>query len=313
MFESDLSVQRLEVKFDSSTERQKVLYANGRMQVRVLVLVSGENAQAEEVSLYGHPALQTLKLISYNTSAPLSGDWSVDAQENRYAHDMAGGTARITPLVPEVGNRLSDPSESVQVFEFWVTCRRPGSIQIAAEVILEGKKYRSNGFGGHDSSISLQAIAPKLYPKANFMLNRIRTLDLPSLFEKVEQYSLFLFGEGRQINLLDWKSLQVKHDADYATEFFSSGDATKVSEGLRSYVGYIAPIYGAQVTARTPQGYRTVPQEPGTISILSHLTAEYPDRPKRAEQVNLQVFDEFGTEHRVLVSPDVANRSYKIN
>ncbi|WP_192563286.1 hypothetical protein [Pseudomonas gozinkensis] len=311
MFENDLNIQRLEVKFESSTERQKLLYANGRMQVRVLVLVSGENAQAEEVSLHGHPALETLKLISYNTSAPLGGDWSVDAQENRYAHDMAGGTARVMPLVPLVGNRISDSSESVQVFEFWVTSRRPGSIQVAAEIILNGKKYRSNG-PTHESSITLQAIAPKLYPIANFMLNRTRVLDSPRLFEKLEQYSLVLYGEGRRINLLDWKSLQVNHDADYATEFFSSGDATKISSGLKSYVGYIAPIYGAQVTARTSQGFRTLPQDVGTISILSHLTAELPNKPERAEQVDLQVFDEFGTEHRIRISPDVANRSYKI-
>ncbi|MDD0968103.1 MULTISPECIES: hypothetical protein [Pseudomonas] len=313
MFENDLNIQRLEVKFESSTERQKVLYANGRMQVRVLVLVSGENAQAEEVSLHGHPALETLKLISYNTSAPLGGDWNVDAQENRYAHDIAGGTARVMPLVPAVGNRLSDPSESIQVFEFWVTCRRPGSIQIAAEITLEGKKYRSNGFEGHDSSVSLQAIAPKLYPVSNFMLNRTRVLDSPSLFEKVEQYSLVLYGEGRQINLLDWKSLQVKYDAEFATEFFSSGDATKVSSGLKSYVGYIAPIYGAQVTARTSQGFRTVSQDPGTISIISYLTAEHPNKPERTGQVDLHVFDEFGTEHIIRISPDIANRTYKIS
>lgn len=313
MFEKDLSIQRLEVRFESSNNRQQVLYANGRMQIRVLVLVSGENSLAEEVSLHGHPALETLKLISYNTSAPLGGDWSVDAQENRYAHDMAGGAARVMPFVPAVGNRLSDPSESVQAFEFWVTCRRPGSIQIAAEITLEGKKYRSNGLGGHDSSVTLQAISPKLYPIANFMLNRTRVRDSPNLFEKLEQYNLVLYSEGRQINLLDWKSLQVNHDADYATEFFSSGDATKVSDGLRSYVGYIAPIYGAQVTARTSQGFRTVPQEPGTISIINYLTAEHPNKPKRAGQVNLHVFDEFGTEHRIRINPDIANRSYKLS
>ena len=312
MFEKDLNIQHLEVKFDSFNERHRTLYANGRMQVRVLVLVSGENTQAEEVSLHGHPALETLKLISYNTSAPLSGDWNVGTVENRYAHDMAGGTARVTPLVPATGNRISDPSEAVQVFEFWVTSRRPGSIQIAAEITLEGKRYRSNG-RGIDSSVTLQAIAPKLYPVASFMLNKTRVVDSPSLFAKLEQYSLALYGEGRQINLLDWHSLQIKYDADYATEFFSSGNAQKVSAGPRSYVGYLAPIYGAQVTARTSQGFRTMAQDPGTISILSYLTAELPNKPERTEQLDLQVFDEYGTEHRIRIGPDIANRSFKIS
>jgi len=48
MFEEVVSIQRLEVKFDSApTLRHKQLYANGRMQVRVLVLISGGDAQAE--------------------------------------------------------------------------------------------------------------------------------------------------------------------------------------------------------------------------------------------------------------------------
>lgn len=313
MFDKDLSIQRLEVKFDSSAVRHKALYANGRMQVRVLVLVSGENSQAEEVSLHGHPALQTLKLINYDTSAPLGGSWNAGTQENRYAHDMAGGAARVTPLVPADGNRVSDPLESVQVFEFWVTSSRPGSIQIAAEITLEGRKYRSNGRNGYDSSVMLDAISPKQYSIANFMLNKTRVLDLPTLFQKFEQHSLALYAEGRQLNLLDWNSLQVKYDAEYAVEFFSSGDATKVSDGPRNYVGYIAPIYGERVTARTSQGFRSVAQDPGTISILSFVTEEHPNKPEFKILLDLKVFDEYGTEHSVRVYPDIANRSYRIS
>lgn len=310
MSEQVLSIQRFEVKFDASTIRHKALYANGRMQVRVLVLVSGENSEAEEVSLYGHPALQTLKLISYDTSAPLTGSWSVGTQENRYAHDMSGGAARIVPLIPAPDNRISDPSESVQIFEFWVTSSRPGSIQVAAEITLQGVRYRSNGRNGYDSSITLEAVAPKHYPIANFVVKKTRVLELPSLFEQTELHSIALHAEGRQINLLDWTSFDIKYDDEFASEFFSSGNALDVSPGLRSYVAFIGPIYGAQVTARTSQGFRSVTQDPGTISILSHLTQEYPNKPERKAQLDLQVFDEYGTEHRIRINPDVANRSY---
>ena len=312
MFEESLSIQRLEVKFYSSAVRHKTLYANGRMQVRVLVLVAGENSQAEEVSLHGHPALETLKLISYDTSAPLSGDWHVDLQENRYAHDMAGGAPRVTPLVPAASNRMSAPEDSVQVFEFWVTCSRPGALQIAAELTLDGKKYRSNGRNGYDSSVTLEAIAPKRYPRTSFSLKKNRVRATPSLFEKLEQYSLALYAEGRQINLLDWSSLQVKYDADYAVEFFSSGNAINVSVGPRSYTGYIAPIYGAQVVTRTPTGLRTMEQDPGIISILSHVTEEHPRKPENKETLELLVLDEYGTAHSVRINPDIANRSYSL-
>jgi hypothetical protein len=313
MFEQELGIQRLEVKFDSPTIRHKALYANGRMQVRVLVLVSGENSQAEEVSLYGHPALQTLKLISYDTSAPLGGSWGVGTQENRYAHDMAGGAARVVPLVPAPHNRISDPSESVQIFEFWVTGSRPGSIQVAAEITLQGVKYRSNGSNGYDSSVTLEAIAPKQYPIANFAIKKTRFVALPSLFEQTELHSLALHAEGRQINLLDWKSFDVRYDEEFATEFFVSGNALKVWKGLRSYVAFIGPIYGAQVTARTSNGFRSVMQDPGTISILSYLTEDYPNKPARTAQLNLQVFDEYGTEHSVRINPDITNRSFLLS
>ena len=310
MFEEELSIQRFEVKFDSPSIRQKALYANGRMQIRVLVLVSAENSQAQEVSLYGHPALQTLKLISYDTSAPLEGQWRVETKENRYAHDMAGGAARVVPLVPAPDNRISDPSESVQTFEFWVTSNRPGSIQIAAEIALQGIKYRTNGRDGHDSSITLEAIAPRQYPITNFVVNKTRVLDRPSLFERTELHSLALRAEGRQINLLDWTSLNTRYDEEFATEFFSSGNALDVSPGLRSYVAFIGPVYGAQVTARTSKGLRSIMQDPGTISILSFLTQDYPNAVVHTAQLDLQVFDEYGTEHRIRINPDIATRSF---
>lgn len=310
MSEQELSIQQLEVKFESPTIRHKALYANGRMQIRVLVLVCGENSQAEEVSLYGHPALQTLKLISYDTSAPLGDNWSVGTQENRYAHDMAGGAARVVPLVPAPDNRISDPSENVQAFEFWVSSSRPGSIQIAAEITLQGVKYRSNGRNGYDSSITLEAIAPKRYPIKNFVVNKTRVVDRPSLFERTELHSLALHAEGRQINLLDWTSLDTRYDEEFATEFFSSGNTLDVSPGLRSYVAFIGPVYGAQVLARTSKGLRSVIQDPGTISILSYLTQDYPNKPEHTAQLDLQVFDEYGTEHRLRINPDIASRSF---
>ena len=52
-------------------------------------------------------------------------------------------------------------------------------------------------------------------------------------------------------------------------------------EDLRSYVGYIGAVYGAQVTARTSSGLRTLAQDPGTISIISHITAERPNKAER--------------------------------
>ncbi|CAI8927830.1 hypothetical protein EMIT0347P_50378 [Pseudomonas sp. IT-347P] len=58
------------------------------------------------------------------------------------------------------------------------------------------------------------------------------------------------------------------------------------------------------------KGFRCVTQDPGTISILSHLTQDYPNKPVRTAQLALHVFDEYGTEHRIRINPDFVSCSY---
>jgi hypothetical protein len=314
MFEKDLSIQQFEVKFDSSAaDRRRTLYANGRMQIRVLVRVSAADAQGNEVSLHGHPALQTLKLISYNDGTPLEGNWISSRQENRYAHDMSGREASITPLIPASDNRISDPSETIQVFEFWVSSKRVGSLQIAAELMLDGKRYRSNGQNGYDSSVSLDAVAPKRYPAGSFLFGGIRSVEQKSSYDRLEQFGLSLFSEGRVIHLLDWSSDQVKYDPDYAGEFFYSGNLDDGVNNLRTYFGFIAPVYGESVTVKTHYGSRTLPQEAGRISIFVYATAEPANKPARTETFELKVFDEFGTDHRLRINSNTALRSFFIS
>ncbi|WKV90042.1 hypothetical protein LJU32_07165 [Pseudomonas sp. B21_DOA] len=72
MFDEQVGVSRIEVKLDATNYGQhKVLYANGRMQVRVLVLLHGIDNNGDGASLHGHPALQSLRLIAYNGARPL--------------------------------------------------------------------------------------------------------------------------------------------------------------------------------------------------------------------------------------------------
>lgn len=314
MFEEVVSIQRLEVKFDSApTLRHKQLYANGLMQVRVLVLISGGDAQANEVSLHGHPAMQTLRLISYNGARPISGGWNVETQENRYAHDMTGGIARATPLVPAAHNRITDPVEPVQVYEFWITSTRPGSLQIAAEITLGDEVVRSNGQSGGDSSVTLEAISPVKYPVSHFSLEKVseRVIDR---FDAIHRYSLGLYADRRSIHLLDWTSTQVQKDDEYATLFFVSKNINDSHPGGRTFCGYMAPVYGASATIRGPKGFVGTPvnQQPGNLTVLSYLSPDYQSQRARDQVFELTVFDEFGTEHWLRIRPDFSERSFKL-
>lgn len=314
MFEEVVSIQRLEVKFDSApTLRHKQLYANGRMQVRVLVLISGGDAQANEVSLHGHPAMQTLRLISYNGARPLSGDWKVETRENRYAHDMAGGIARAVPLVPAAHNRITDPAEPVQVYEFWVTSTKPGSLQIAAEITLGDEVVRSNGQLGSDSSVTLEAISPVKYPVSNFSLEKVSE-SVVNRFDAIHRYSLSLYADRRSVHLLDWTSTQVQKDDEYATLFFASRNIDDAHPGGRTYCGYMAPVYGALATIRGPKGYVGTPvnQQPGNLTVLSYLSPDYQAQVVQDQIFELTVFDEFGTAHWLRIKPDFSARAFKL-
>ncbi|UQS12710.1 hypothetical protein [Pseudomonas sp. HS6] len=315
MFEDVVSVQRLEVKFDSApTLRHKQLYANGRMQVRVLVLVSGGDAQANEVSLHGHRALQTLRLISYNGARPLSGDWKVETRENRYAHDMSGGIARATALVPTSHNRITDPADPLQVYEFWVTSTKPGSLQIAAEITLGDEVIRSNGqSSGGDSSVTLEAISPVQYPLSHFSLEKVseRIVDR---FDAIHRYNLGLNAGQRSIHLLEWASTKVQKDDDDATLFFASGNIDDSHSGGRTYCGYMAPVYGVSATIRGPKGYVGTPvnQQPGKLTVLSYLSPDYQHQRVQDQDFALTVFDEFGTAHWIQIKPNLSGRSFKL-
>lgn len=309
-----VNIERLEVKFDSATAlRHKQLYANGRMQVRVLVLVSGEDIDFNEVSLHGHPALQSLRLISYNGSRPLEGDWNVSTLENRYAHEMTGGIARATPLVPAAHNRITDPAEPLQIYEFWVTSNRPGSIQIAAEITLNGVVVRTNGQDGRDNSLTLEALSPVHYPLSHFTLEQEDTR-IVDRFDAIHRYGLGLYGERRSIHLLDWFSTDIQKGEEDATLFFFSGDISDSHPGVRTYFGYIAPVYGTSVSIRGRKGYRSakVNQQPGKLAILVYLTPDLARRQPTEQSFGLTVVDEFGTEHFLRVQPDLGKRSFKL-
>jgi hypothetical protein len=173
MFDDQIGISRIEVKLDATRSGQhKVLYANGRMQVRVLVLLHGIDNNGDGASLYGHPALQSLRLIAYNGARSLEGDWSVSLRENRYAHEMSGGAPRDKEVPRTQDNRISNDSDPVQIFQFWVSANRPGIMELAAEIVMDDVVLRSNGVG-FDSSVTLEAIPPKEYSLSSFFVEQI--------------------------------------------------------------------------------------------------------------------------------------------
>lgn len=224
---------------------------------------------------------------------------------------MSGGASRVFPLVPAPDNRISGPSERVQIFEFWVTSNRPGSIQIAAEITLQGVTYRSDGRNGYDSSVTLEAIAPSSINR-EFHDKKTRVLDLPSLLNEPNYtVSLYMRKDGRSIC---WIGRVSTPDT---TKSLQPNFSHRVMPQCISWDEKLCWFYWADLWCASHRphfkGFRSLAQDPGVISILSHLTQDYPNKPGRTAQLSLQVFDEYGTEHRVRVNPDIATRSYTLS
>ncbi|MDD1137281.1 hypothetical protein M5G22_06905 [Pseudomonas sp. TNT2022 ID233] len=315
MFDEKLNISRVELKFDSTKSgRHKVLYANGRMQVRVLVFLHGVDNNGDGASLYGHPALQSLRLIAYNGARPLEGDWSVSARENRYAHEMSGGSARVTEIPRARDNRISDDSDPVQIFEFWVSASRPGIMEVAAEIVMADVTLRSNGVG-FDSSVTLEAIPPKVYPVSNFSLSEYGEKQQRARYDWIQNYHMSLHAEGRQVHLLDWYSSEVKldpYDSEDAVRVYVSGNIPATQDGRRNFYGYLAPIYGLKATFRSPLGYVTVPinEVAGRLTLVQYISADLQEAQENESAFEFAVIDEFGTEHRLCIDGDKVMRTF---
>jgi len=315
MFDEQVGISRIEVKLDATNHGQhKVLYANGRMQVRVLVLLHGIDNNGDGVSLHGHPALQSLRLIAYNGARPLEGDWRVSIQENRYAHEMSGGATRLTEVPRVSDNQISNAVDPVQIFQFWVSASRPGIMEVAAEISLNGVVLRSNGVG-FDSSVTLEAIPPKKYNQNSFSLYKYGTFNERVYEERIQYFHLGLHADGRQINLLDWYSTDIRlnpHDAEDAVMVYSSGTINHYSGGGRSFYGYLAPIYGRSASVNTPLGFITFPinEVPGVLTLVQRTTLQTEEKPATRGAFELAVIDEFGTEHWLAIEGDTQQRTF---
>jgi hypothetical protein len=309
MFDDQVGVSRIEVKLDSTKSGQhKVLYANGRMQVRVLVLLHGIDNNGDGASLYGHPALQSLRLIAYNGARPLEGGWSVSQQENRYAHEMSGGATRLAEVPRTTDNRISDVSDPVQIFQFWVSASTPGIMEVAAEICMDGVVLRSNGIG-FDSSVTLEAIPPKEYSLSNFSLSKYDEELKRGRYDTIQHYHIGLRAEGRQIHLLDWYSTDVKldpYDSEDAVLVYVSGNIPGIQGSRKVFYGYMAPIYGLRATFRGPFSYVPVPinKVPGQLTLIQYVSTESQAAGENKSAFEFAVIDEFGSEHRLCIDGD---------
>lgn len=291
-------VGELEVKFDaSSSERQRSLYANGRMQVEVLVLVSGLDASANKVALPAS-ALSTVRLIHYNGGQPLGDGWSSTTEENEYAHELSGLFAG-----PAIKPNENDEPLS-HVLSFWVSTEKAVTTQIAAEVTINGRVFRSNKTDHPytDSSLTLKGIAPVTYSFNNFIVDA-QQVEGAGIY--AHHIGLFPMTEGgRNIPLVGMASVG-KDFEGLLSAYKTGGDDDRSRLDVLENKHIVMGVSGWQLRGFYHDVMNSIQLRDGQVVLFSCVyDLEYLARSKN-RKFKLSLVDVYGTVHAVLMSVEV--------
>lgn len=295
-----VTIGDLEVKFDaSSSERQRTLYANGRMQVEVLVLISGLDESANKVALPAS-ALSTVRLIHYNGGQPLDDGWSSTTEENEYAHELSGRFAGSTIKPNEKEEMLP------QVLSFWVSTEKAVTTQIAAEVTINGQVFRSNKVDHPyiDSSLTLKGIAPVTYSFNNFIVEA-QQVEGAGIY--AHHIGLFPVTEGgRNIPLVEMASLGKDFEGLLSAYKVGGHDDRSRLDVLKNK-HVVMGVSGGQLRGFYHDVMNSILLRDGQVVLFSCVyDLEYLTRSKNSK-FKLSLVDVYGTLHSVLMNVEVVS------
>jgi hypothetical protein len=306
-------VSRLEVRFESPGTESKRIYANGRMQVRVWVFIEAVDADGENVPLAHYPDLITAKLIRYHDGAPLErelytgkplANWNSSGFENKYIHEMPEGVQSSG----STGGATGEP------IEFWVSSSVEGQAQIAAEVTLQGKVYRSNNTVNPDArkinkSIVIHAVRNFSFSPDQFTWQSQR-IEGSFNGDQLYRYHLGLYPGAKQIKLLDWESNQYGANDKYPVTFCDTG-LILGRDAPRSFKGVIAPVRFKEVDIYVSRLHQ-VDQRSGELTAVKGVPPKYTysGDEVRVLPFYFTVIDEYGNTHDLSLAVDIPNDEF---
>lgn len=313
------------VKFDASVNTQsRVLFANGRMQVKIQVLVSGVDADGNATHV---PAdvMDSIELIHYATGKTLRDGWTASTVQGRFTIE-----ARSAASVGEVrDNDLENDSVHPQVRTFWVSSSSAGPTEIGARLLLNGERILTNGttlFSVHDSSVTIEAETPSTYSVDGvFRLYQTR-IGNESPGNRIWKYHLGLYPGGKQIRLVDWVVEGIEEGKNHN---FAGGN--RLNETKTNYMECILVrpenpgvtvtlpdrgdpfVYSFTRDAQTwsHKHYTVNAQSDGELTIVQALS-EYSESTKARKYGDVLYFiaiDEYGTEHKLAIRVNFYERN----
>lgn len=298
---------RFNVSFDASSATQsKSLYANGNMQVRILVTLRGKDKDGKSVPL-SPSVFHTVRLINYRTGKVLQGDWQVSERPNQYWYAMSGSEATQAPL--------ESVEPDITVLEYWVSSTVVDTVHVGASVILNDRVIRTNNTtvgDKHDSSVTLVAEAPVTYSMDDFKLGRVRSEGRWN--HEIFHCYLGLYPAGRQLRLVDWSAADDGHHYRLTRTVFDAYGGY-IDNDYRWYVDCkLAAVKDKEVVMVLPpaEGERShevynieVNDRDGELSIIRGVGESFSsDSYANRGIFGFTAYDAYGTAHKLRIRPD---------
>ncbi|WP_435034505.1 hypothetical protein [Pseudomonas neuropathica] len=315
---------RMNVKFDANdVSRNKSLFGNGRMQVKVQVLVSGVDADGNAVHVPAQ-VMDSIELIHYSTGKTLRDGWVASNEQGRFTLE-----ARTPFTVAEVDeDDVESDSVHPQVRTFWVSSSSAGTTQIGARLSLNGERILSNGTtlsSVHDSSVTLEAQTPATYAVEQFRWYQTRRgNEQPG--NRIWNYYLGLYPQGQQIKLVDWLVDGVDASIDQPFVGGNKLHETKTNYMLATLVrperreldvylpfngDPIAFVFPDAVTRETKRYSVRVNDRDGELTVVQALSeySEISPKSKYDDVLHLRAIDQHGTEHKLAIRLNLYERN----
>lgn len=319
------SIGSLVVKFDAGGfSRNKVLYANGRMQVKVQVVVSGLDRDGDVVAV-SDEVMESIRLIHYDSGRTLRNGWQASTEQGRFTLAVT----QSTTVAEDEDDGDEDSSGQRRVRTFWVSSENAETIQIGASIKFDNTIIRSNGTTlscRHDSSISIEAILPVTYAVEQFRWADV-WYDGGFRNQRIYKYYLGLYPNLQQIKLVDWIAEDSVKNVVFAfgnkinawNAAFQAGIMVRPD---RQSLDVSLPF--TDTSGSTPDSIKAIYHEKdyevrvndrvGELTVVQLLSPAARDQPpvNRSEVFRFTALDQFGTEHKLAIRTDFKERSFRL-
>ncbi|MFG6204659.1 hypothetical protein [Pseudomonas retamae] len=315
----------LSVKFDANDiARNKSFFGNGRMQVKVQVLVSGLDNDGNIMHIPAQ-VMDSIQLVHYSTGKTLRDGWVASTEQGRFTLETQTPLSAREVDEDDVGNDSVHP----QVRTFWVSSSSAGTAQIGARLSLNGVRIVSNGTtlsSVHDSSVTLEAQKPETYSIGLFdWFQTRRGNEEPR--NRIWNYYLGLFPQGQQIRLVDWIVDGVAPGDDHVfaggnklnelkTNYMEATLVRRERSVITTYLPYFGKHYDYTFTADAistrEMGYRiTVNDRDGYLTVVQALSEYSKDaeKYKTGNVLHFRAIDQYGTEHKLAIRTNFYERN----